>query len=118
MIDTSSTWIRSRVSGRFDETICREIITTVDSWRGNRVGLTVFSDVSAVDDYDVGARELVSSWLRRLGNAFDQVHILVSGRTIAWAVKIVAVVSGANIVPYHAPEAFERAFRSHIEAKR
>jgi hypothetical protein len=118
IIDATPSWIRSKVTGRFDEAACRQVISAVDQWRGNRTGLICFSDVSAVDDYDVAARELVSTWLRDLGATFTQVHILVSGRAIAWAIRIVGVVSGAKIISYHSPAAFEEAFQRSIEAGR
>ena len=104
--------------GRFDEAACREVIAVVDNWRGSRIGLTVFSDVSGVEDYDVAARELVSDWLKRLGTTFDEVHILVSGRTIAWAIRIVSVVSRAEISSYHSKETFQAAFQSHVQGRR
>lgn len=118
VVNRSPTVLRSKCSGRFDDALCAQVIATVDDWRGTRTGLTAFSDVSEIDDYDVTARAGISEWLRRLMGAFETVHILVKGRTIAWAIKIVGIVSGANIVAYHSLDAFEEAYQDFLKGKR
>lgn len=111
---SSATWIRSQLTGEFDEEVCLEVIAAVDRWRDNRVGFTVFCDISAIEDYDVAARERISVWLRGLGNAIERCHVLVDGRLIAWALRIVAVTSRSNIVAYHSKAEFEAAFAHHV----
>lgn len=114
MVENAPTWLRSKVVGHFDDALCREVIATVDYWRGSRTGLMVFSDVSGVDDYEVPARERISTWLRGSMHVFKEIHVLVNGRTIAWALKLVGMVSGANIIAHHSREAFEAAFERRV----
>jgi hypothetical protein len=114
IVESTPGWLRSQVVGHFDDDLCREVITAVDQWRGSRIGLIAFSDISHVEDYDVAARERISSWLRGSKSAFAEVHVLVNGRTIAWALKLVGMVSGANVIPYHSREAFLKAFERRV----
>lgn len=114
IVESAPGWLRSQVVGNFDDDLCQEVIAAVDQWRGSRTGLVAFSDVSRVEDYDVGARERISSWLRESKSAFAEVHVLVNGRTIAWALKLVGMVSGANVIAYHSREAFLNAFERRV----
>lgn len=115
--ESTPQWLRSQLIGHFDEAACSQVISVVDSWRGSRVGFTVFCDISAMNDYDVPARERISVWLRSLGSALERLHVLVDGRTIAWALKIVAVTSSANIEPYSSREQFDAAFDRHVHPR-
>lgn len=113
--ESSLLWMRSQIIGHFDDAACEQVMTVVDGWRGQRVGYTVFCDISAMDDYDVPARERISVWLRSLGDSLERLHVLVDGRTIAWALKIVTVTSGARIEPYHSRAAYDAAFERHVQ---
>ncbi|HVH41271.1 MAG TPA: hypothetical protein VM925_02980 [Labilithrix sp.] len=108
--------LRTRLAGRFDLALANEVMSTVDAWRGTRTGLETFHDCSLLEDYDVAARERVSAWSREHAAAFDAVHLLVHGRTIAWAIKLMVAVSGAKLVSYHSSAAFEAAFAERVGA--
>jgi hypothetical protein len=111
LIDSSPTYIVTCITGYFDEPRSAQFIKLLDEWRGQRTGLHAFHDVSGAEDYDVAARERVSQWSRTCLHAFDGVHVLVQGRTVAWGLKIISMVSGRNIVSHHARDAFEAALR-------
>jgi hypothetical protein len=114
VVDSSPSFIRSKLTGRFDEALCTKVIAVVDELRGARAGVTIFSDVSEVEDYDVAARERVSVWLRELTPRFETVHVLVKGRTIAWALRIVGLVSRARIEAYHSSAGFQAAYERYL----
>lgn len=118
VVERSPTLIRTRIAGRFDDSLCTEFITLIESWRGSRSGVVAFHDVRGVIDYDVAARERVSRWSRDNHAYFEGIHMLVEGRLVAWGLNIITTVSGAKITTYHEVDAFEAAYARHARGGR
>lgn len=94
---------------------CAEaFVAAMDDWRGHRTGVTSFHDCSGLDDYDVEARERISAWSRAHSGAFDGVHLLVHGRTIAWGLQLLSTVSRANVTTYHSFDRFDSEFKRRV----
>lgn len=113
MHDRSPSALRTSLRGRFDDALCCEFIATVDEWRGARRRVIAFHDATGILDYDVLARDKVSAWLRSAGLSFDGIHVLVDRIGPAWGLNVVAMLTGAKIIPYRSREDFDAAWKQH-----
>jgi hypothetical protein len=110
LVERSSRYLRTRLNGYFDDSLCGELIAAIDDWRAGRSGVHIFHDLRELEDYDVDARDRISKWCRHQVPFFDGVHVLVQRRTVAWGINIISAVSGLKMTSYHSASAFEDAF--------
>lgn len=105
----SKAYLQTRIIGHFDTRLAEALIATLDAWLGTQHSAVAFHDCTQVDDYDVEARERITTWSRAHVDQFEVVHLFVEGRIIAWALRLISVAVGSKITTHHDRASFESA---------
>ncbi|AKV02633.1 hypothetical protein AKJ09_09296 [Labilithrix luteola] len=107
VLHRSNAYLHTRIVGHFDMDLANVLIGTLEDWMGSQRGVVAFHDCVKLENYDVEARERITTWSRTRVDRFDGVHLLVEGRIIGWALRLVSVAIGGKLTTHYDRAAFE-----------
>ncbi|MEO8875680.1 MAG: hypothetical protein ABI461_08845 [Polyangiaceae bacterium] len=105
--------LTTTLSGCLDVAAAQHLLACLEGWvKLGGSALLAFHDWETVTDYEERARELLTPWSKANRSKFERVHILVSGRTLAWGIQLMNALVGDLMTAHHSRAVFEARSRA------